>query len=117
VCQPVGCAAPGWLRWLADNRKVLGFGERQARLYLHEPASRDADLATHPRLRTAGALSRMSFTSSTRRPSDRASLAAFRVLARARKAPEDRGRSVRRGSPVTGITLGTTNYVSVIRHI
>jgi len=37
----------GWLKWLTDNRSVLGFAERQARLYLREPASRDADLKAH----------------------------------------------------------------------
>jgi hypothetical protein len=37
----------GWLKWLADNRKVLGFGERQAQLYLRPPASRDADQSAH----------------------------------------------------------------------
>jgi hypothetical protein len=35
----------GWLRWLADNKTVLGFGERQAQRYLREtPDLRKADL-------------------------------------------------------------------------
>jgi hypothetical protein len=36
-----------WSKWLVANREVLGFGERQARLYLRPPASRDADQRAH----------------------------------------------------------------------
>lgn len=35
----------GWMKWLADNEEVLGFGERQARRYLREPDVRTADQA------------------------------------------------------------------------
>jgi hypothetical protein len=37
----------GWLKWLADNREVLGFGERQARFYLRSPEARASDQARH----------------------------------------------------------------------
>jgi hypothetical protein len=37
----------GWLKWLADNEKTLGFGERQAQYYLREPEARASDLARH----------------------------------------------------------------------
>jgi hypothetical protein len=37
----------GWLKWLADNEEVLGFGERQARRYLREPDARVSDRARH----------------------------------------------------------------------
>ena len=35
----------GWTRWLADNREVLGFGERQAQVYLLSEAHHGAALA------------------------------------------------------------------------
>jgi hypothetical protein len=34
----------GWLKWLADNEQTLGFGERQARLYMRSPELRSSDL-------------------------------------------------------------------------
>jgi hypothetical protein len=37
----------GWLKWLADNEEVLGFGARQARRYLREPDTRVSDRARH----------------------------------------------------------------------
>ena len=37
-------AGRGWLKWLADNRGTLGFGERQARRYLRESDVRTSDL-------------------------------------------------------------------------
>src|SRR6266851_7878107 len=37
----------GWLKWLANNKKILGFGERQAQYYLREPEARASDLARH----------------------------------------------------------------------
>ena len=36
-----------WLKWLADNREVLGFGERQAQRYLREPDARVSDADRH----------------------------------------------------------------------
>jgi len=37
----------GWSKWLAANREVLGFGERQAQRYLRSPALRKADTAAN----------------------------------------------------------------------
>ncbi len=37
----------GWLKWLATNREVLGFGERQAQRYLREPDARVSDAERH----------------------------------------------------------------------
>ncbi len=37
----------GWLKWLADNQEVLGFGERQAQRYLRSPDLRKADAAAN----------------------------------------------------------------------
>jgi len=45
LTQAKQAAGPrGWLKWLADNEKTLGFGERQARLYMREPELRSSDL-------------------------------------------------------------------------